>query len=68
MADFTQAANSLVVIMTDCIFLQQCQYEGESLGHFRFGAVCYEVRLYFGAGAWERDFGISVAFLITREA
>jgi hypothetical protein len=67
-ADFTQAAHSLAVIMTDRIFLQQCQYEGGSLGHFRFLAVCCEASLHCGAGARERDFGISVAFMITREA
>jgi hypothetical protein len=36
---FTQAATLLVLIMTDCIFLQQGQYEVGSLGHFRFGSV-----------------------------
>jgi hypothetical protein len=36
---FTQAATLLILIMTDYILLQQCQYEGGGLGHFRFGSV-----------------------------
>jgi hypothetical protein len=42
------AANLLVVMMTDCVSFQQCQYEGGNQGHFSGRAR--QTSLRFGAG------------------